>query len=127
MLVNGVNLTINQGNNVRVSGVSYDVTGTSALVNNAFATLYVNGVAVNTQTIRNTGAQALRFTGFSQLVTSANPVRLDVRVSFTESFADGDQVQIQLSGMNAIDTVSSQAVNPGAYPSAATLTFRYAQ
>jgi pyruvate/oxaloacetate carboxyltransferase len=98
------------------------------LVNNAFATLYVNGQAVNTQTIRSlAGTGNLRFTGFSQVVTSSTPLKLEVKVSFTESFATNDTVSVALAGVDAVDTVSSQLVNPGSYPTAATLTFKNAQ
>jgi hypothetical protein len=43
-LVEGINLSINQGNDVRVSGATYTVTnsGATAINGNAFATLYID-------------------------------------------------------------------------------------
>jgi len=52
----GINLAVTQGNAVSVSNAEFTVTGSNAStstghLNNVFATLYVDGVAVKTETI----------------------------------------------------------------------------
>jgi hypothetical protein len=96
-------------------------------MNNAFATLYIDGQAVSTQTLRNS---PVKFSGFSKVVgTTAS--RFDVRVSFTEDFATNDTFSLRLTSLDAIDTVSSTDIGAtltsASFPTSAQFVFKAAE
>jgi hypothetical protein len=99
---------------IRISGAQYVFNwNNDSYYNNAFATLYVNGNAVSTQTIRPT-TETLRFTGFSQTINSSNPINLEVRISFTENVLW--DFEIKLIDISSVDNIFGNKIIPESFP-----------
>jgi hypothetical protein len=80
--------------------------------------LYVDGEPVSTKTIN---ASTVSFSGFNRVV-GKTPVRLDVRVSFTEIFTAGGTFSMALTSLDGFDTISSAQLPPISQVGAATFT-----
>ena len=118
--VYGVQLSSTQGNPINVTSASFNFTGTGAFVNNAYATLYVDGAAVTSKTI-DTSSNAIKFDGISATVSSTKSVNLVVKVDFQDSFGAGT-FQTTLATLAAVDSVSSKDLTPGSLPAGAQFT-----
>ncbi|MDD2908049.1 MAG: S-layer homology domain-containing protein [Candidatus Gracilibacteria bacterium] len=116
VLANEVSLVVTQGNDVSISNATYTVTASGSYIDNVFATLYVDGVAVSTKTVKGT---SVIFNNVSKLVTKT-ATKLAVKLDLSDAYSAGD-FSIALSSLDAVDTVTSVAVTPS-YPTSATLT-----
>ena len=114
LLVYGMTLTSDQGNGATVSNLVFNIstnnagaTTTTGLYNNAYATLYINGVAKQSKTIN---AATVTFDSFNSTVSKNNPVTMEVKVDFADAFAAGN-FRLTLASMNAVDTLTSNTVS----------------
>jgi hypothetical protein len=120
--VNGLNLAVTQGNDVSVSNAEYTVTGSGNFLNNAFATLYVDGQAVSTKTISSTG---VTFDGLTKTV-GKTPVNLTVKVDFSDAYEDGT-FSMKLSNLSVVDVLTSKTVTGLTVPTSAVFTVAQAK
>jgi len=127
ILTNEVSIAVTQGNDIRISNPVYTVSSTNigsnsststGVLNNAFATLYVDWVAVSSKTIDST---SIKFDNLAKVITKTTPVKLAVKVDLTDAFASWT-LNVQLSWMDAVDNSSSVAISSITYPIAANLT-----
>ncbi|MDR1945370.1 MAG: hypothetical protein LBQ59_04875 [Candidatus Peribacteria bacterium] len=86
--------------------------------------MYIDGTAVSTKTISGVGA--VSFGGFNRVV-GKTPVRLDVKVSFTESFITDSTFSMALTKLDAFDTISSAQVENLPQVGAALFTMKDAK
>lgn len=109
----GTQLSSTQGNPVTVTSATYVFTGSNTStstghLNNAYATLYVDGSAVVSKTVDTT--DAIKFDGFTTTVSTTKSVNLVVKVDFNSSFVSGD-FKASLTSVSATDSVSSASLN----------------
>ncbi len=117
VLANRLNLVVNQGNEVQISNAEYTITGSGTYLNNATATLYVNGVVRSTRQINS---NTVVFDGLSQNV-GKTALSLEVRVDFQDAYNAGE-FSIKLTDLDIVDTLTSQTVTLPTVPSSAKFT-----
>ncbi|MDD4151377.1 MAG: S-layer homology domain-containing protein [Candidatus Gracilibacteria bacterium] len=103
----GSKFTSTQGNPVRVTSLTFNFTGSTSFVNNAYATLYVDGNAVKSKTINQ---EAIKFDGFNFDVSTSKSTNVLVKVDFSDAFASG-AFKATLASGTATDTVSSTTLD----------------
>lgn len=94
---------------------------TNQHLNNVFATLYIDGAAVKTETIN---AGVVKFSGITKTVTTT-PTNMTIKADFSDAFANGD-ISFKLSSLDMVDTLTSQPVLLGTTPSSAMFTIAQA-
>lgn len=114
----GLALSSSKGNPINVTSASFAFAGTGSFLNNAYATLYVDGTAVSSKTI---DAASIKFDGFTATVSSSKNVNMVVKADFSDTFASGT-LQTTLSALAAVDSVSSKDVTGFSTPAGATFT-----
>lgn len=125
VVVYGAQLSSTQGNPVNVTSASFQFTGSGAqFINNAYATLYVDGTAVTSKTI-DTYTSAIKFDGITAVVSSTKSVNLVVKVDFSDNFNAGT-FQTTLTALAAVDSISSKDITPGSLPAGALFTIKAA-
>jgi hypothetical protein len=83
--VYGLRLTSTQGNGVTVSNMIFNVAGANTgFWNNAYATLYINGAAIQSKTIN---AATVTFDGFTKTLNPTTPMDVLVKVDFVDAFS----------------------------------------
>ncbi len=103
-------LSSNQGNGVKVTKATFDVAADASYNNNAYFTLYVDGVAKQTKTLSGT---SITFDNFSTTVDSDNDSTLKVEADFTETVSGS--IQLTLASVVATDLGTSNnlsAISP---------------
>ena len=129
VLANESSVVVTQGNDVSISNVTYTVSSNSAPaalnghLNNVFATLYVDWVAVDTKTINVENAGTITFNNSSKII-GKTATKLAVKLDLSDAYTGGN-FSMNLSGLNAIDNTTSVTVTP-TYPTSATLTIAQA-
>lgn len=120
LLTYGLSLTSDQGNGANVSNAVFTITSnnTGELYNNAYVTLYVNGVAKGSKTIQGT---TVSFDSFNVDVTKTNSATIQLKADFADAFTSGN-VQFALSSLNVIDKLTSKEVTSYAKPTGAVFT-----
>ena len=118
LLVYGVKLSSTQGGTIAVSNAVFDVTGTAAVANNAYLTLYVNGTAVGTKTVTSS---TVSFDTFNVNVDKNTPATLEIKANITDSVTTGT-VKVSLKTLNAVDTLTSNSISSYATPAGAIFT-----
>ncbi|MBU1759096.1 hypothetical protein KKG31_08505 [Patescibacteria group bacterium] len=118
-------LSSTQGNGVTFSRVALDITGnnltTTGYGNNAYLTLYIDGVAKSTKTV--TTSNSVVFDGFSKSIAVGTPVDIQVKANFAEAFSVGNfQATLTTDGLNAYDTLTSTTITGYATPAGAVFT-----
>jgi hypothetical protein len=126
--VYGAQLSSTQGNPMNVTSASFTFTGSNTTstghLNNAYATLYVDGAAVVSKTVDTNSA--IKFDGFSATVSSTKSVNLTVKVDFSDSFAGGT-FAANLTNVAAVDSVSSKDITGYSIPTGAVFTVAQGQ
>lgn len=127
--VYGAQLSSTQGNPMNVTSASFVFTGSNAStstghLNNAYATLYVDGASVVSKTVDT--SSAIKFDGFSTIVSSTKSVNLTVKVDFSDSFAGGT-FAANLTSVAAVDSVSSKDITGYSIPTGAVFTVAQGQ
>jgi len=120
LLTYGLSLTSDQGNGANVSNAVFTITSnnTAELYNNAYVTLYVNGVAKGSKTIQGT---TVSFDSFNVDVTKTNSATIQLKADFADAFTSGN-VQFTLSSLNVIDKLTSKEVTSYSKPAGAVFT-----
>ncbi|EKE29137.1 MAG: hypothetical protein ACD_2C00221G0019, partial [uncultured bacterium (gcode 4)] len=126
--VYGAQISSSRGNPVTVSSASFTFTGSNlststGFLNNAFATLYVDGVAITSKTVDT--LSAIRFDGLNATVTPTKAVNLVVKVDFADTFAAGTFIA-NLTDLTAVDAVSSKDITLASFPAGAVFTVQAA-
>lgn len=116
--VYGAQLTSSKGNPINVTSASFtfasnNASASTGMLNNVYATLYVDGVAVASKTVDTTSA--IKFDGFTTSVSSTKSVNLVVKADLSDAFASGT-FTTTLSGLAAFDSVSSKDVAASSLP-----------
>ena len=115
----GLRLASNQGNGVRVSRVTLNVTGNAALYNNNVdVTLLIDGTPIKSKTVSGT---TIVFDGFNKVVDTDTSVDFTFNADFTETFNSGT-FQVSLNSLEAYDVLSSNAVTSYDHPAGAVFT-----
>ena len=117
-LVYGMTLSSDQGNGATVSNLVFNVTSSGSLYNNAYATLYINGVAKQSKTIN---ASTLTFDSFTKDIVTGSPAIMEVKVDFADAFSAG-YFGLTLSSMNVVDALTSNSITNYAHPTGALFT-----
>lgn len=128
VLANESSVVVTQGNDVSISNVTYTVVSNNAStstghLNNVFATLYIDGVAVDTKTINVTTWNTITFNNSSKVV-GKTATKLAVKLDLSDAYTGGD-FAMNLTSLNAIDNTTSVAVTPS-FPTSATLSIAQA-
>lgn len=120
LLTYGLSLTSDQWNGANVSNAVFtvDSNNTAELYNNAYVTLYVNGVAKGSKTIQGT---TVSFDSFNIDVTKTNSATIQLKADFADAFTSGN-VQFTLSSLNVIDKLTSKTVSTYSKPAGAVFT-----
>ena len=122
LTVYGLRLSSTQGNGVTLSNLVLDITGnnvgTTGYNNNAYLTLYINGTPVQSKTVNS---NTITFDGFSKTLNPTTPMDVVVKADFVDSFSEGT-FKVTLTGLNAYDTLTSNAVTGYAKPAGAVFT-----
>ncbi|NVP18144.1 hypothetical protein HUU51_05505, partial [Candidatus Gracilibacteria bacterium] len=121
--LNTLKLAVTQGNPVSISNATYTVTNSinSQQLDNVFVTLYVDGVAVKTETVK--GA-TVSFSNLSKTVNAAGS-NLEVRADLSDAFTTGN-LTVTLTSLDIVDTLTSATVNLGTVPTSAVFTVNQA-
>lgn len=121
--LNTLKLAVTQWNPVSISNATYTVTNSinSQQLDNVFVTLYVDGVAVKTETVK--GA-TVSFSNLSKTVNAAGS-NLEVRADLSDAFTTGN-LTVTLTSLDIVDTLTSATVNLGTVPTSAVFTVNQA-
>lgn len=104
----GANLTSTQGNAINVSSLTFDVSNTagSEQLNNVFTTLYVNGSAVASETVKGS---TVKFDGFNTEITKDKKAEIVVKADLSDSFENGN-LKLALTALDAVDTLNGGSI-----------------
>jgi hypothetical protein len=122
-------LSTSKGNPINITSAQFTVTGSNTSsatghLNNTYATLYVDGVAVASKTV---DAATVKFDSFSAQVTTSKSVNMQVKVDFSDAFAGGNvQFSLAAAGLTAVDSSSSRDVTGYSTPDGAIFTIQQA-
>ncbi|EKE29673.1 MAG: hypothetical protein ACD_2C00125G0001 [uncultured bacterium (gcode 4)] len=123
----GVQLSSTRGNPVNVTSASFQFTGSgttaTGFVNNAYATLYVDGVAVSSKTVDSTNS--IKFDGISATVNPSKAVNLVVKADFSDNF-QGGTIRTAMTAIAAVDSISSKDIVVSTFPAGAIFTVQAA-
>ncbi|MDD3145219.1 MAG: S-layer homology domain-containing protein [Candidatus Gracilibacteria bacterium] len=122
VLANEVSAVVTQGNDVNISNVTYAITASGTYSNNVFATLFIDGTAVDTKTL--SGA-TVTFNNSSKVI-SKTATKLAVKLDLSDAYDAGD-FSMKLTALNAVDNSTSVTAEPSSFPTSATLTIAAAK
>lgn len=115
--VYGLSLAVTQGNPVSISNASYTLTWVWSYAGNMFATLFIDGTAVSTQTVNS---NTVTFNNVTKTLTTT-PLNMMVKVDLSDAFASWS-FNLQLTSLDMVDTLTSQNVALGSTPTSANFT-----
>jgi len=117
--LNTLKLAVSQGNPVSISNATYSVVNTAGTgqLDNVFLTLFVDGVAVKTETVK--GA-SVSFSNLSKTVNAAG-TNLEIKADLSDAFAAGN-LRVTLTNLDIVDTLTSQSVSLPSVPTSALFT-----